>query len=80
MKGVDLKTLNDTPSWDWPRDADQMLLAILLDDQSDEFDRLLAAGLCGDFTVINEELADALLKIVRNADEPHELRAQAKAV
>ena len=54
-----------------------MFLRVLLDDQADEFDRLLAAELSGDFTVIHEELADTLLSIVRNRGEPETLRAQA---
>ncbi len=77
MKGVDLKTLRDTPPWDWPQGAGKMFLGVLLDDQADESDRLLAAELCGDFTVINEELAEVLLSIVHNRDEPETLRAQA---
>ena len=45
--------------------------------QADESDRLLAAELAGDFTVVNDELADALLSILRSDDEPDALRAQA---
>ena len=74
---MDLKILKDMPPWDWPEDAGKVFLVVLLDDHADEFDRLLAAGLCGDFTVINEELADALVSITRNDDEPETLRAQA---
>jgi hypothetical protein len=74
---MDLKTLKDTPPWDWPEGASKMFHGILLDDQADESDRLLAAELAGDFTVINDELLGALLSIVRNGDEPEKLRAKA---
>ena len=41
---MDLKTLKDLPPWDWPEDTDKMLLDILLDEQADASDRLLAQG------------------------------------
>ncbi len=74
---MDLKTLKDTPSWDWPEGAGKMLLGVLRDGQADESDRLLAAELAGDFTVINDELVDALLSILRSSVESEELRCQA---
>jgi hypothetical protein len=54
-----------------------MFLAILRDPHADAADRLLAAGLAGDFTVINDALAAALLSILGSAAEPQELRARA---
>ena len=74
---MDLKTLKDIPPWEWPEDADKMFLEILRDDQADVSDRVLAAELAGDFTVINDELADALLSILRSGDESEELRGKA---
>jgi hypothetical protein len=74
---VDLKTLLDTPPWDWPRDAGRMLWRILVDQRAHETDRLVAAELAGDFTVINDDLAATLLTIAGNADEPEQLRARA---
>ncbi len=74
---MDLKTLQDTPPWDWPRDAGKQLQEILIDDRANESDRLIAVELAGDFTVINDELADSLTAIVRNPDEPEGLRARA---
>jgi hypothetical protein len=74
---MDLQTLRDTPPWDWPEDAGEMLLGILRDDRVDEANRLLAAELAGDSTVINDELADCLLSIVRNGEEPEHLRVKA---
>jgi hypothetical protein len=37
-----LKTLQDTPRWDWPRDAGKKFQEILTDHQVDESDRLIA--------------------------------------
>jgi hypothetical protein len=74
---MDLKTLIDTPPWDWPRDAGWTLRKVLVDDGANESDRLIAAELVGDFTVINDELADALLMVVYSAGEPDQLRARA---
>jgi hypothetical protein len=74
---MDLKTLLDTPPWDWPRDAGRILLKVLVDQRAEESDRLVAAELAGDYTVINDDLADTLLTVVCNANEPDQLRARA---
>jgi len=74
---MDLKTLQDTPPWDWPRDAGKKFQEILIDHQANETDRLIAAELAGDLTVINDELADALTALIRRPDEPEQLRATA---
>jgi len=67
---MDLKTLLDTPPWDWPTDAGRMFRKVLIDQRADESDRLVAAELAGDFTVIDDDLVDTLLTVVRSADEP----------
>lgn len=74
---MDLKTLLDTPPWDWPRDTGRVFWRILLDSEASDSDRLIAAELAGDFTVINDDLADALLMIAGNSHEPEQLRARA---
>lgn len=74
---MDLKTLMDTPPWDWPSDAGKMFEKILNDTRAQESDRLMAAELAGDFTVIDDDLADDLMAIVRDAEEPETLRARA---
>lgn len=71
---MDLKTLKDTPPWEWPADAGSFFLSFLLDGQAEESDRLVAAKLAGDYTVINDELAEALLSIVQGVHETDELR------
>jgi hypothetical protein len=65
---VDLRVLADTPPWDWPRDIGKIFHQMLTDDNADDSDRLIAAELAGDFTVINNELSDALTGIVSSAD------------
>ena len=74
---MNVKALKDIPPWDWPEGAGKMFLDILRDGQAAEFDRFLAAELAGDFTVINDELVDALLAILRSGGESEELRGKA---
>ena len=74
---MDLKILQDTPPWDWPRDAGKIFQEILIDRRAKESDRLVAADLAGDIIVINDELADTLMAIIRSPDEPERLRATA---
>jgi uncharacterized protein (UPF0147 family) len=69
--------LQDTPPWEWPRDAGKKFQKILIDRQANETDRLIAAELAGDLTVMNDELADALTAIIRRPEEPELLRAAA---
>jgi hypothetical protein len=74
---MDLKTLQDTPPWEWPSNAGKMFLGILRDRQADDSETLLAADLAAELTVMNDALADALLSIVGNVAEPEQLRAKA---
>lgn len=73
---MDLKDYLDTPPWDWPTDAGKTFGKILADRRAGASDRLVAAELAGDFTVINNDLADLLLTIAGDADEPEQLRAR----
>ena len=74
---MDLKTVKETPPWDRPEDSAERFLEVLRDEQADESERLLAAELAGDFTAINDELADELLAIVCSGEEAKKLRARA---
>jgi HEAT repeat protein len=74
---MNLKTLENTPSWEWPDDAQTLILGTLSDKRAPESDRVLAAGLGGDLTVMNDELAEILLAIVSSMDESDELRSKA---
>ena len=72
---MDLENLQDTPPWAWPEDAGQTLLRTLRDPSTDPAERQLAAELAGDLTVVNDEIASALLAVVRDANETEELRS-----
>src|SRR5437016_14452206 len=74
---MDLQALKDTPPWDWPEGTAEKLLSVLRDEQATEPDRILAAEMAGDFTVVNDELVEALLAILRNSEESPEVRARA---
>jgi len=71
---MDLKILENTPPWEWLEDAAQYFLKILGGDQAAGSDRCLAAELAGDYTVINDEIAHALLLITGNPHESEKLR------
>jgi len=74
---MDVKSLQHLPPWEWPDGVDEFLLGILRDPATVPAHRVIAADLAGDYTVINDALADALLAIVQHADAPAELRATA---
>jgi hypothetical protein len=71
---MDLKTLQDIPSWDWPEDADNVILKVLSDRKAPESDRLAAADLAVELTEMSDPFVNALLKIVRSGNESDELR------
>ncbi len=72
-----LQVLKNMPPWDWPRDSGDRFYSILRNRSAPEPDRLLAAELAGDFTVINDRLAETLLEILRLSNESDKLRARA---
>ncbi|MBI3454215.1 MAG: HEAT repeat domain-containing protein [Candidatus Rokubacteria bacterium] len=74
---MNLRTLKDTPPWNWPEGTGKALLGILRDDRGSESDLLLATELAGDVAVINDELVDALLSILRSGDRAEEVRGGA---
>ena len=71
---MDLKLLQKTPPWEWPDNTGIFLMRIMSDNRMDTPDRLLAAEMAGDLTVINDDLAAVLLSILLNAGEPEDLR------
>ena len=74
---MDLKVLSETPPWDWPEGASKEILGILADDRADASDRMLAAELAGDFTLVNDNLVDVLLSVLQSGEESDELRGKA---
>ena len=75
---MDLEALKDTPPWDWPEGTAGELLRIVRKERAAaERVRFLAIQLAGDFTVVNEELVDALLAVLHDSDESEKSRARA---
>jgi hypothetical protein len=74
---MDLNTLKDTPPWDWPEGTAKILLGILRDEKAAEADRVLAAEMAGDSTIVNDELVDALLSVLRSGKGSERLRGRA---
>ncbi len=73
----ELERLDSAPPWEWPRNTAQTLLRILRDKQSPLDDRIKAASFASEITVINDEIASEVLKLVADPAEPEQLRAKA---
>lgn len=69
-----LDDLIDLPPWDWPHDAAQRILAVL--ERPDDEDVLSAARLAGEYVVMSDDIAHALLDLIRS-DAAEEVRAAA---
>src|SRR6266540_501831 len=74
---MDLKTLKETPPWDWPEGAGKMVLAVLRDPAATERDRRVAAELAGDLTIMDDAMAEALLATLESGDRSEEVRSRA---
>lgn len=74
---MELKDLDKLPPWEWPQDAARTLLRVIGDQGAPSSDRLLAARLAGDVTVMCDELAEALLAIAGDRAAQPELRGAA---
>jgi hypothetical protein len=69
--------LAEIAPWDWPPDADARILAVLRDREALSSERILAAQMAGDLIVMNDTLAEELLRIFESPDEADNLRGQA---
>lgn len=74
---MELRTLEYIPPWEWPPEADRMILDVLKNNQADPSERLLAVELAGDSTNFNDEMAETLLSILQNDHETESLRGSA---
>jgi len=72
-----LKRLDNTPPWDWPEDTGTALIEVLRDRRAGEDARILATELAGNSVVINDEMAGALLTVLRCNDESENVRSRA---
>lgn len=66
-----------TPPWEWPPGTGDKLLAVLRDERAGEADLELAIGLASSITVIDDELAEALLAVLGSDGRSEEARGQA---
>ncbi len=74
---MSMHTLAETPPWEWPANANEEVLQVLTDGESPEAERLLAAELGGDLTVMDDALAEEFLRILASPGETKTLRAKA---
>ena len=74
---MDLNDVKETPPWEWTVETGEVLRGILQDLRGPLSDRVDAAELAGELTVMDDEMANLLLSIVSDAGEPEELRARA---
>ncbi len=74
---MDLKKLMDTPPWELGEGAREKVLEVLEDKRADESERRMAISLAGEITVINDEVANALLALARDKNAAEGLRAGA---
>jgi len=74
---LNLDDLNEIPPWEWPEDAASLVIDTLVNRNASGESRLLATDLAGNLVILNEEIAEVLLKIIKSKDENPELRSQA---
>ncbi len=74
---MNVRILNITPPWDWPENAKDLVEAALRDRTIDAADRLVAAKLAGDVTVVNDNLVELLLATLHDSTESEEMRGRA---
>jgi hypothetical protein len=74
---MNLTDLRDTPPWEWPGDTGRQVRKLLNNRNADPAERLVAVEFAGDLTVLDNDLSNVLLAVVRNKEEPEELRAEA---
>jgi hypothetical protein len=77
---MNLKELNDIAPWEWPENADKTILEILYNKNAPEPDRILAAELTVNGIVMDDDIANHLIDIVRDSKETEELRSKAASV
>lgn len=72
-----VKIISETPPWEWPDRAGEVLMSALQDRQAATADRALAAELAGNLVVMNDQVAESLLKVLEDGGEAAELRGTA---
>lgn len=72
-----LEILQRLPLWEWPESATSLLVTTLQSASASVEERTTAAQLSAGIVAMNDDLADILLAIVCNQDEPDALRGTA---
>jgi hypothetical protein len=72
-----LLMLTEIPPWEWPDSAAEDIMAILEDRTAPAKQRAEAATFGGEILVMDDDMAELLIGIVANAEEPEEVRADA---
>ncbi|MCP4216457.1 MAG: hypothetical protein GY765_17535 [bacterium] len=73
---MNLDTLENMESWEWPENAGEPIIKALKDKSLPESERIRAASLGSDIVVMNDDMALLLLEILGDDKQPDELRAQ----
>ncbi len=74
---MDLRTLKETPPWEWPEDARDTILRTLSEKDAVPADRLFAVECAGDSTIVDDKMVEKLIEILQNTEESEELRGKA---
>ena len=75
---MNLQNLANVPSWQWSgKKAGEIIANALRDKNAPAPDRVLAAELAGDIVVMDDNMADLLLSLVRDNSEAETLRCKA---
>ncbi len=72
-----LEILDETPQWDWPKNAGKEIVAALNNKSLPATERELAASLAGYETVMDDGMAALLLSVINDNNELEEVRSQA---
>lgn len=73
---MDLNVLHTIDPWDWPEETPALLLKTLKDGDSTEDDLLKAVEMAGEFCVMNDDLAMALLAVIGLDDRSERIRGR----
>lgn len=74
---MEIRNLASIPPWEYPEEAAEVVADRLRQTDGPLEDRMIAAELAGEYTLINDELAEILLTIATNPDEDKGLRSTA---
>lgn len=74
---MNIHELNETGPWEWPENADDIIFSVLIDRSAGTDERLLAAELVSEPSVMNDKIAAYLIDIIKTSDEEEDLRCQA---